>query len=384
MSSRAMKKTDNLHIFVSGMAYDEGKSGISDYLNNVIPLLAQNHQVDMIMLEEDIGRFPFSSPNLNLIPVTNKLSRPLFNMLWHLFLLPGRFNFKKYDFIFLPAGNRRVLARYPQSTVVTFHDLSQFHIPAKYDLFRMVYIKKLVPYFVKKAHKLLAISKNTKEDLIKYYKIDPELIKVNYNGYAAEHFHPAPWKTKKPLGLQKKYFLYIARIEHPGKNHLRLIKAYEQLPQEVKDRYDLLLPGKAWSGSDKIFSYLKNSQDRQRIHLPGFVDAALLPELYQQCSLYIFPSLYEGFGIPLIEAMASGVPVVCSNTSSLPEIGGEAVAMFDPYSEESIRDTIHRVISSKIMQEAMIKNGYEQIKKFSWQKHVDTIINSYKETLDGE
>jgi glycosyltransferase involved in cell wall biosynthesis len=377
-------KNKSYHIFVSGLAYDEGKSGISDYLNNIIKVLVQNHKIDLLMLASDIACFPVSSPNLKLIPLPDKLKKPILNMLWHLFILPGKFDLSRYDFIFLPAGNRRVLSSYPSPTIVTFHDLSQFHIPAKYDALRMLYIKSVIPFFVKKADKILAISGNTRDDLVKYYHLKSEDIMVNYNGYDSDKYVPAPKTCQKPLKLQKKYFLYIARIEHPGKNHLNLVKAYEELPQAIKERYDLVMPGKKWPGSEIVFDYISQSPDCDRIHLPGFVEAELLPVLYQQCSLYIFPSLYEGFGIPLIEAMASGVPVLCSNTSSLPEIGGEAVALFDPYSVLSIRDTILRVISSRKMQEAMIANGFHQIKLFSWQKHADNIIRSFEAICAGE
>ncbi len=338
-----------------------------------------SHNVDMIMLKSDIELFPVASPNLNLIPLPSILKNPLISMLWHLFILPFKFKLKTYDFIFLPAGNRRVMSFYPIPTVVTFHDLSQFRIPAKYDALRMFYIKKVIPFFVKKADNLLAISNNTKDDMIRYYKLAARNIDVNYNGYDEQRFKPAAWNIFKPLGLQKKYFLYISRIEHPGKNHLRLVQAYEKLPCEIKERYDLLLPGKNWSGSEKVLAYIASSPDKSRIHLPGFVATEILPELYQQCSLYIFPSLYEGFGIPLIEAMASGVPVICSNTSSLPEIGGEAVALFDPYSVLSIRDTILRVISSEKMQSAMIENGFKQVTQYSWKSHAEKIIKSYEE-----
>ena len=384
MSSHVMKnKSPKYRIFVSGMAYDEGKSGVSDYINNIVKALSIDHQVDMIMLESDINRFPVKSPNLKLIPISDKLKNAVVNMLWHLYILPCKYNLKSYDFVFLPAANRRLFARFPVPSIVTFHDLSQFHIPAKYDAFRMFYIKKVIPFFIKKADKILAISQNTKEDLIKFYKLPPESIDVNYNGYDHQCYQPAPSTVLKPLGISKKYFLYIARIEHPGKNHLRLIKAYEKLPEDLKNHYDLVLPGKNWSGSEKVLEYLDNSPDKYRIHLPGFVDSKILPLLYQQCSLYIFPSLYEGFGIPLIEAMASGVPVVCSNTSSLPEIGGEAVALFDPYSDTSIRETIWRVISSNKMQKAMIENGFKQVKKFSWEKHAQKIIQSFQEIVSG-
>lgn len=366
-------------IFVSGMAYDEGKSGISDYINNVVGELVKEHQVELLMLKADAAYFPLKSDNLKIITISDTLQSPIINMLWHLFILPGKISRDKYDFIFLPAGNRRVLAYYPLPTLVTFHDLSQFHIPAKYDSFRMFYIRKVIPFFVKKADRIQVISKNTRDDLVKYYHFKADDLRINYNGYDARLYHLAPKSRNYPLDLQKDYFLYIARIEHPGKNHLRLVQAYEKLPTDIKNKYDLVLAGKAWSGSEQVFDYINKSPDKAHIHLPGFVSANILVQLYRHSSLYLFPSLYEGFGIPLIEAMASGIPVICANTSSLPEIGGDAVALFDPYSVSSIRDTILRVISDDVMQNAMVENGLQCIEKFSWQKHAEKMISMFKE-----
>lgn len=370
-------------ILISGMAYDAGKSGISDYINNVTAELVKDNKVDLMLLQNDVERFPVKNDNLNLIPVCNKLQNALINMLWHLFVLPGKLKKSDYDFIFLPAGNRRVMAFYPKTTLITFHDLSQFHIEAKYDKFRMFYIKKVIPYYVKLADKIMVISKNTKDDLVKYYKLNAEDLVLNYNGYNSERYNLNSVYRELPLNLKKEYFLYIARIEHPGKNHLRLVQAYELLPQEIRDRYDLVIAGKPWSGSDKVLDYIDKSPVKDNIHLPGFVPDEDMPELYRHSALYVFPSLYEGFGIPLIEAMASGIPVICSNTSSLPEIGGEAVALFDPYSIESIRDTIQRVITDHKMQDAMVENGLKRVKEFSWKKHSDTIIKTF-EAVNGK
>lgn len=369
-------------IFVSGMAYDAGKSGISDYINNVIAELVKKNKVDLLLLESDIANFPVKSENLRIIPLSNKYQKAIVNMLWHLFILPGKIKKKEYDFIFLPAGNRRVFAYYPLITLVTFHDLSQFNIPGKYDAFRMFYIKKVIPWYVKFADKIMVISKNTRDDLVKYYKLKADELLLNYNGYNSDKYNLHGNQKDFPLGMKKKYFLYIARIEHPGKNHLRLVQAYEALPKEILEEYDLVIAGKPWSGSEKVLEYIENCEVKSNIHITGFVADEVLPELYRHSSMYIFPSLYEGFGIPLIEAMASGIPVICSNTSSLPEIGGDAVALFDPYSIESMRDTIQRVITDETMQEAMIENGLNRVKEFSWKKHANTIIKAFEDIYD--
>jgi len=114
------------HIFVSLMAYDRGQSGISDYMNNVINELSKNNHLDILILKNDIDIFPVKNENISFIPVSEKLARPIFNMLWHTFILPWYFNFSKYDFIYLPAGNRRIFCKYPKFTITTFHDLSQY------------------------------------------------------------------------------------------------------------------------------------------------------------------------------------------------------------------------------------------------------------------
>ncbi len=366
-------------IFVSGMAYDGGKSGISDYMRQVIKVLMQNHKIDLIMLEEDIDSFPLSHPNLTIIPVSNRLKKPIINMLWHLFIVPFVYNLKQYDFVFLPAANRRIICRSPIPVVATFHDLSQFNIAAKYDRFRMFYIKKIVPFYVKKFDIINAISENTRNDMIMYYKMDGKNIKVNHNGFDNEQYAPLSGAIDLPLDLKKEFLLYIARIEHPGKNHLRLIKAYELLPEETKERFDLVLAGKCWSGGEVVEEYAKRSSDCNRIKFLGFVSSEDLVLLYKCASLYVFPSLYEGFGIPLLEAMASGVPVVCSNTSSLPEIGGEAVITFDPLDIDNMVDIIRRVLVDSELQQTLIDRGLHRVKGFSWKNHGANIISYYEE-----
>ena len=367
------------HILVSAVAYDGGKSGISDYINQVIQHLSKKNKLTVLMLKKDIENFPIKNENIRFVSVSNFLQPPLRNMLWHLYLFPIYHSFKKYDFIFLTAGNRRLFFRYKKPVIVTFHDLSQFHIAQKYDIFRMFYIKKVIPFYLKRCNSICAISENTKKDLLKYFSIEDSKIFVNYNGVDSEKF----MKYKEtpvdyPYSHLKKYLLYIARIEHPGKNHLKLIQAYEQLPDSIKSDYELVFVGKAWSGSDVVYSYVSKSEDKKRIHFLGFVADRFMPILYQNAFLYVFPSLYEGFGIPLIEAFAKGVPAICSNTSSLPEIGGDAVELFDPYDVTSICNSLQKVISNREMRTEMIQKGKQRLSLFDWEKHTDSIVNTFE------
>jgi len=238
----------------------------------------------------------------------------------------------------------------------------------------MFYIKRIIPFFLKKADSIMAISYSTKKDLEKYYNLKD--VWVNHNGYEKPVVSEA--KGKKVADINGKFLFYLARVEHPGKNHLNLIKAYEKLPDDVKQEYILVFAGKVWEGSEPVMNYVANSADKARIKFMGFVEEDELNWLYKNCSLYIFPSFFEGFGLPILDAMNYGVPVICSNTSSLPEVGGKAVLTFDPNNVQQIKDRIIEVLKDNSLQKSMIKAGFEQVKKFDWAKHVQKIKKDYE------
>jgi len=373
-----------MKILVSCLAYDEGKSGISDYINSTVQELlslgddqpSEAHQLWLLIHPSDAAIFPVKHPRLNYIYVSEWLKRPLFSMLWHLYFLPLKVKLKSFDLVFLPAANRRLLARYPNNVILTFHDLSQFHIPGKYDRFRTFYVKQLIPHYLAKARKIQAISENTKNDLLRYYRIKPIRITVNYNGYnPAKLDNPVPEDIlRHKLGTRKKYLLYISRLEHPGKNHVNLLKAYDLLSPEIQNEYCLVCAGSAWNGSEAIFAEQSKLKHPANVIFPGFVTNDEMAALYRYASLYVFPSLYEGFGIPILEAFYCGIPVICSNRSSLPEIGGTAVLTFNPEDPQSIASRIEEILSNPALQGEMIRKGTERLAHFSWRSHVRNLL----------
>lgn len=369
-----------MKIFVSCLAFDDGKSGISDYIISVVKEMLAEHHVFLLIHPSDADIFPLKSNNLHFIYVSEWIKRPLFSMFWHLYILQFCVKFKSYDLIFLPAGNRRLMAHYPPNTAITFHDLSQYHIPAKYDAFRMFYIKKVIPHYLRKAPRIYAISENTKSDLIRFYNIPADKIEVNHNGYNSQKLTDAISyeALKSKFRLTKKYMLYIARVEHPGKNHMGLLKAYDLLPIELMETYDLVCAGGLWNGSEIVLQQVQKMQQPQNIHFPGFVSNQEVAALYKNASLYVFPSLYEGFGIPVLEAFAAGIPVICSDRSSLPEIGGEAVLTFNPDDPHSIVERMQTVLKDANLQSNMIQLGQARLRNFSWRTHTQKILNSFR------
>lgn len=367
-------------IYVSALVFDEGKSGISNYIENTLFNLAQTHELHVAILSKDIDNFTRKHENIHFIPFPNILGNSILNLFFHMFILPF-FISKKFDFLFLPAANRRLMAFYPIYTIATFHDLSQFNVQKKYDLFRMIYIKYVIPFFLKPIKRIIAVSNNTKLDLQKHFKINEKRISVNYNGVDTSLFKKSNLsfnKIQEKLSLHKEYFLYVSRLEYPGKNHLNLIKAYELMPSSIKEKYDLVLVGSPREKSQIIFDYINRSEDKNRIKVLGFLENEELPVIFSNAKLFVFPSFYEGFGIPLIEAMAMGVPTLCASNSSLLEIGKNVSKFFDEYKPSSIKNAILEVLADETIQNQMISNGFNEIKKYDWSYHANKIIELYR------
>ena len=187
-----------MKILLSAIPFDNGKSGISVYIREVVNALERaGHELTLIV--EDDGAKEFE--RFDLIRI--KKRGALFSMLYSLFILPKRIKWKRYDFCIMLAANRRVFSRYPIPTIAVVHDLSQYHVPVKYDRFRMLYIKKVLPHYVRKAQYICAISQSTKNDLVQYWHIPEEKISVVYNGFTP----PARCECEK-----LKQIFYISRI----------------------------------------------------------------------------------------------------------------------------------------------------------------------------
>ncbi len=353
-----------MKILLSAIPFDNGKSGISVYIREVVKALeAAGHDLTVIVEDDAVQEFE----RFKLIRI--KKRRALFSMLYSLFILPWRIKWKNFDFCIMLAANRRVFCRYPIFTVAVVHDLSQYHVPVKYDRFRMFYIKKVLPHYVRKAQSICAISRSTANDLIKYWHIPEEKISVVCNGFTP----PARVETDKI-----KQILYISRIEHPGKNHLNLLKAFELLPENLRNEYTLVMPGASWNGAETVFEYAQNSVCKERFKFTGFVDFAKLPELYAQSTMYVFPSHFEGFGLSLLEAMYAGLPCACSNNSSLGELGQGAALLFDPASPQEIAAAMEKILSDKECQKQLIGKGMEKASHFSWQNTAKGLMEIYR------
>ena len=351
-----------MKIVVPCIPFDGGKSGISVYIREVVRALrAEGHQVTCI--------FEGEPPAEDWVGDALRIPRhgALFSMLYHLFILPCLVRRLKPDCCILPAANRRAFVRYPVPTVAVVHDLSQYHIAAKYDAFRMFYVKRLLPFFVRRAAAVVAISKSTARDLVRHWKIPEAKISIVYNG-----FTPIP--VRKGAHAPRS-ILYLSRIEHPGKNHVNLIRAYGLLPPELAASHPLVLAGGDWNGAEAVHAAAANSPYRDSIHFTGFVPEADLANLWADAAAYVFPSRFEGFGLSLLEAMSAGIPCACSKTSSLGELGEGVAELFDPENPREIAASFVKILTKP--DAARIAAGRQRAADFSWTKCAHGLLAAF-------
>ncbi len=286
---------------------------------------------------------------------------------------------EKLDIVHFPHFNVPIL--YRKTYVVTIHDLTLSIFPGHKMTkwyHRMGY-KITIKNSVRTARKVIAVSENTKADIIEFLKIPEEKIKVIYNGVGPEFLflddRSKLQKTLKKYNITKTFLLYTG-VWRSHKNLPRLIKAFNILKNEKRLDLQLVFTGKSDPHYPEVEKTIKKLKLEDDIIRPGLVDEEELVHLYNAAAIYVFPSLYEGFGLPPLEAMKCGTPVAASDSSCIPEICGEKNAVFfDPYKPEDIANKIESLYKDTGLQAELIANGIAHSAKFSWEK---TSMETYK------
>lgn len=353
---------------------DGGKSGISQYLIHLIrefSKLASDDRFEMFLYKNERSIFVPDDFQASLHASGDYLRSPILNIIWHQLVLPFKTSRNKIDVMFYPAGNRRLSFMTNCPSVGVVHDLSAIHVESKYDRFRTVYIKQVLPILIRRLDFVLTISESSRNDIIHYAGVPAERVVSIPLGVDLERFHPGGVtaeneKKLEACGIRKPYLFYVSRLEHPGKNHVRLIEAFTQIKQRRRIPHQLVLVGSRWSRADEIYRAAEKSAARSDILFTGFFPQDLIPDLFRSAALLIFPSLYEGFGLPVLEAMASGTPVACSNLSSLPEVTGDAGVLFDAYNIDDMSQKIESILLDRDMQQSLVEKGLQRSREFTW------------------
>ena len=303
------------------------------------------------------------------IPLLKKIARKALT-------LSGRLFASKYDLYWQPnfIPNDGIKAK---KIVTSVHDFSfifyrEFHPKERMEYFDNHFFQNLV-----RSDMLITGSNYSKNEILEQTSFNKEQIRVIYHGIDHKLFKVYE-EPKVDFELPKKFILSVGSIE-PRKNLLGLLKAYTLLDDKLKSEYQLVLVGfKGWENRE-IMELIKENE--KSIYYLGFISDEELAQAYNLASLFVFPSFYEGFGLPPLEAMACGTPVICSNTSSLPEVGGDAVVYCNPNDSNDITQKIVMVLNDTKLQNEMIEKGLHQAKKFSWEKSAQEHLKVFEEVL---
>ena len=277
------------------------------------------------------------------------------------------------DVLWMPVHNLPILHRKNLKVVVTIHDLAFKIFPDYFTKKDLLKLNKLSDMAIKNSDHIIAVSHSTKNDILKFYpEISAEKITVIHHGFDAEIFqkkYSEEYFNELSISYKikaKNYLLYVGAIQ-PRKNLEVLIAAFEKLKKEKSDLKLVIAGSPAWK-AEKTLQKIAVSEFKNDIIVTGNLGFEKMAVLYQNAKMFVFPSLYEGFGIPVLEAMASGTPAICAKNSSLIEAGGEAALYFKTEDPSDLANCINKIIENEVFAEELIQKGKEHAKKFSWEK----------------
>ncbi|MCL5411608.1 MAG: glycosyltransferase family 4 protein [Patescibacteria group bacterium] len=375
-----------MKIAINTLAMKSTYHGMGRYLKNLLEnlyLLDKENEYLLYVSKENKKLIEsFFTPNTKAKEINIPTS---LRILWEHTFLPLDLKKEKVDVYFGPSHILPIVKATKE--VVTIHDMTWFSQANKHTKFKRLYFQNLVPISIKQADLVLADSEATKNDIIEITKVPPLKVEVAYLG-VDDYFRKAPEKeierVREKYHLHKPYIFDVGVIE-PRKNILGLIEAYFKiLKKDSQFPYDLAIAGGKGYGwnNEEIFTFVNSKKLDNRVLFLDAVPDEDLPPLLSGAALFVYPSFYEGFGLPILEAMKCGVPVVTSKISSLTEVGGEAAFYVDPNDVGSISQAIELVLKDKKKQREMVDKGFVQSGLFTWQKTAEKTLEAFSKIVN--
>jgi glycosyltransferase involved in cell wall biosynthesis len=301
--------------------------------------------------------------------------------LWTLGGLSVEMLLHRPDRLFVPAHVLPLV--YPKQSVVTIHDVAFRHIPAAYSRKSRLYQEWSTKRAIKRAARIICVSENTKKDLIELFKAPEDKLRMVYPGF--EPNGPETIDLKKrdqllhTLRLAKgEYFLFVGRVEEK-KNLLRLVTAFNAARKGAGLKYRLVLAGSPGKGLSQLKQLVSKLGLSGEVVFPGYIDEETKHYLLSSANSLVLPSLYEGFGYPILEAYAAGVPVVASRVSAIPEVAGKGALLFDPENVEELRERLVQVATNQALRADLVKSGASELRRFDFLKSSRDILAVIKE-----
>ncbi|MFA5777636.1 MAG: glycosyltransferase family 1 protein [Parcubacteria group bacterium] len=354
-------------------AFINNRTGIEEYSYQVIKNLRDKLKSHQVVLY--VRRSQKSKAESQKLPENWRIKVVKWPYFWTQIGLSLELLFYSVDVLFVPAHTIPFV--HPDNTVVTIHGLEYEFCPNAYSFWEKIYMRCVIKNSCQWAKTIIAVSNNTRNDLMKLYEVLPEKIKVIYEGYDSNFqfsiFNFQSNSNDKSSKL-KPCLLFIGRLEE-RKNICGIVKAFEILKEKYKIPHKLILAGNPGFGFNKIKYEIQVAKYKNDIILKGFVRDEEKYELLRNAEVFLFPSFYEGFGLPILEAQSAGTPVVTSNISSMPEIADSSAILIDPNSPQEIAKATYELISEEKLKNDIINRGLENVKRFSWEKCGEEVSN---------
>ncbi len=375
-----------MKIGVDTFACYGGKSGVGMYLTQFLKNIPPSSEAFFELFGWEYDRYAYSdaAPDFEFIPQCSVQGRTP-NSLWHLFEYPKFAVKRKFDACFFPAAHRRPPYKSPCPSIGVVHDMAAYWGTRKTRVHLGALLRLVLPDSLRSMDRIIAVSEWVKQELIENAAIKESRIEVVPNGIDHSSFYPRQRNEEsvllmQPFSFRRPYVLCVSRIDYPIKNHIRLIEAFGIFKEKTKYPHKLVLAGGDSNNAEKVKEAAAASACRKDIFFTGHFPTASLPELYAGSDFVVFPSVYEGFGMGALEAMACGVPVLCARAASLPETADHSALYFDPLDTEDMADRMITISTDSAVYQKYRRLGLERAKEFSWDKCIERTLQIIYET----
>ena len=322
--------------------------------------------------------------NVTPVVINPPARHPFLYYLWFEFGVKKALKKHNIDVFLSPDGYLSLGSEVKQIPVI--HDLSFVHHPEDLPFWNKKYVNYFFPKFAKKASKIVTVSEYSKQDIVKSFGIEENKITVAHNGIGDFFSSVSEQKqeaTRSKFTEGKAYFLFVSAL-HPRKNIVNLFKAFDLFKKETKSEVKLLMVGEKYWWNNEMKQGFEELKHKNDIVFTGHIQSDELNAIYSSGLALTYVSYFEGFGIPLVEAMKCELPIIASNATSLPEVGGEAAIYVNPFSIEDIKNGMKRVFTDDSLRQELIENGKQRAKQFSWDKTANTVWQTIVEVYENQ
>jgi glycosyltransferase involved in cell wall biosynthesis len=377
-----------MKIGIDTFASDGGKSGVGAYLTQIMKRIPPSGALyELFGWEYDKFAYSEYVPNFEFISrcsVTGKSA----NALWHLYKYPDFVKSRSYNACFFPAAHKQPPYTSPCPTIGVVHDMAAYWGTRRTREHLGAVLRVLLPNSLRRMDRIVVVSEWVKNELMDLARVKESHIEVIPNGVDHSAFFPRPKSDEgvlliQPFSFSRPYILCVSRIDHPAKNHIRLIKAFGIFKERTGFPHRLVLAGSDSNNAARVKAAADKSAWRGDIFFTGYFPQKNLPELYSGADFVVAPSMYEGFGMGILEAMASGIPVICARAASLPETAEHAALYFDPKDPEDMADRMVTLTSNHELYDECRKLGIERAATFTWDRCAEQTLKIIMETAGG-